>query len=352
MISHPDRVRAVTLINEAMESGARQWCACETLGISERTYRRWVTQGNEVSADKRPNAFRPSPTNKLSDRERQEALSICHEPRFSSVPPGQIVPVLTDEGCYVASESTFYRLLREADEQHHRGRAKAPATPRAKPTHSASAPCEVWCWDVTWLKSPLRGMFYYLYLILDLYSRKIVGWEVHENESGEKASLLVTQAVLSEQCISKPLVLHADNGSIQKGSTLRETLKRLDIEPSFSRPRVSDDNAYPESLFRTAKYRPDFPVDGFASLEVARVWVMRFVQWYNNEHRHSGIQYVTPIQRHTGEDIAILTKRHELYEQAKAANPQRWSGNTRNWERQQTTWLNPVSETEKLLDSV
>lgn len=334
-----------------MAAGARQSQACDVLGVSERTLRRWTDCVDGVAPDGRPGAVRPVPSNKLSAEERECVLAICHESRFSSLPPGQIVPTLADEGRYVASEASLYRILGEADEQHHRGRTKAPVQQREKPRHSADAPNQVWCWDVTWLKSPVRGMFFYLYLIMDLYSCKIVGWEVHENECGEKASVLVTKAVLAERCINQPQVLHADNGAIQKGLTLRETLKRLNIEPSFSRPRVSDDNAYPEALFRTAKYRPEFPVDGFADVESARAWARKFVDWYNKVHRHSGIQYVTPEQRHSGEDMDILARRKAVYERARLENPQRWSGNTRNWEHQTTTWLNPVSDDKKLLES-
>ena len=141
---------------------------------------------------------------------------------------------------------------------------------------TATGACQVWCWDVTFLRSPVLGLFYYLYLIVDLYSRKAVGWEVHESESGEHAAALVHRAVLAEQCVDQPMVLHADNGAIQKSYTLRRKLEQLGIEPSYSRPRVSDDNAYSEALFRTCKYRPDFPVSGFANIEAARHWVARF----------------------------------------------------------------------------
>lgn len=340
MISHPDRCHAVALIDEAVAGGARRGIACQTLGLTLRTYQRW-TQAGSVKADARPEAMRPTPANKLSEAERAEVLAVCHRPEFASLPPSQIVPRLADEGCYLASESSFYRILREHGEQHHRGRAQAPRPSRPRSTHRADAPCRVWSWDVTWLKSPVRGQFYYLYLILDIYSRKIVGWEVHESENGELAAALVRRAVLAEGCIDQPLVLHADNGGPQRGSTLRATLEALGIEPSYSRPRVSDDNAYSESIFRTCKYRPDYPLHGFADVDAARHWVWQFVQWYNGEHRHSGIRYVTPLQRHRGEDRAILKARERLYEQAKARRPHRWSGSTRNWQPIGEVWLNP-----------
>jgi transposase InsO family protein len=340
MISILDRRQAVELIEEAVAAGARRGPACEAMGIDIRTYQRW-TQGVAVKADGRPQAERPEPKNKLSEQERAQVLAICHRPAFASLPPSQIVPLLADQGQYIASESTFYRILRTADELHHRGRAQPPRPSVPKPTHCAEAPCQVWSWDITWLKSPVRGLFYYLYLILDLYSRKIVGWEVHGQESAARAAALVRRSVLAEGCIDKPLVLHADNGGPQKGSALRATLEALGIEPSYSRPRVSDDNAYAEAVFRTCKYRPDYPAQGFESLEAAREWVLQFVRWYNHEHRHSGIRYVTPVQRHEGGDKTLLKARERVYAEAKARNPSRWSGPTRNWTPIGEVWLNP-----------
>ncbi len=313
------------------------------LDLSVRTYQRWVREG-EVKPDGRPLAERPEPANKLSAEERERVLAVCHAAEFASLPPGQIVPRLADRGEYLASESSFYRILREADEQHHRGRTRAPRQPAPPPSHCARGPCEVWSWDITWLPGPVRGLFFYLYLILDVYSRKIVGFEVYERESAELGAWVVRRAVLAEGCIDKPLVLHADNGSPQKGSTLRATLAALGIEASYSRPRVSDDNAYSEALFRTCKYRPDYPQAGFESLEAARHWSLEFVRWYNQEHRHSSIRYVTPAERHAGEDQAILAARVRVYEVAKERHPERWTGAIRNWAPIGEVWLNPVKE--------
>lgn len=341
MISAPDRHQAVMLIQEALQAGARCAPACAVLGLSVRTYQRWVREG-EVRGDGRPVAQRPEPAHKLSAEERARVLEICHAPEFASLPPSQIVPRLADRGEYVASESSFYRILRAAHEQHHRGRARTPRAPTPPPRHCARRPGEVWTWDITWLPGPVRGQFFYLYLILDLYSRKIVGFEVYERESAEYGAALVRRAVLAEQGVSRPLVLHADNGSPQKGSTLRATLESLGIAASYSRPRVSDDNAFSEALFRTCKYRPDYPHAGFASLEAAREWSLAFVRWYNHEHRHSAIRYVTPAERHTGQDPAILTARQQIYEGARERHPARWSQAIRNWDPIGEVWLNPV----------
>ena len=188
-------------------------------------------------------------------------------------------------------------------------------------------------------------MYYYLYLILDLYSRKIVGWEIWEEESAEQASRLIRKAYMAEGIglnpRRKPLILHSDNGSPMKGSTMLETLYQLGVQPSRSRPRVSNDNPYAESVFRTCKYRPEFPETGFVDIAAAREWVLHFVQWYNQEHRHSGLKFLTPQQRHEGIDDKILEARKRVYEQARRKKPSRWSQGIRNWHLPAEVWLNP-----------
>lgn len=294
-----------------------------------------------VREDGRPVADRPAPSNKLAAEERDALLSIFHEPEYASLPPSQVVPMLADKGIYLASESTCYRVLHAADQQHDRGRARQREK-RSKPTeYAATGPNQVWTWDVTWLKGPVRGLFFYLYMMVDVFSRKIVGWEVHDRECGELASQLVRRAVMSEGCLHRPEMLHADNGSPQKSATLRATLEQLGIMASYSRPRVSNDNPYSESLFRTTKYRPDYPESGFDTLAAARDWVLGFVRWYNHAHRHSAIKFVTPVERHTGADVEILKRREEVYSHAKERSPERWSGNTRDWSRPERVMLNP-----------
>ena len=342
MISTPDREKAVRLIDEAVTSGARKRQACEEMGITLRSYQRWTADGG-VKADGRPGATRPEPRNKLTPAEREEILNVANSPPFQSLPPGQIVPALADQGRYIASESSFYRVLREHDQQHHRGRSKAPEV-RPASTHSATGPNQVFCWDITWLPGPVRGSWFYLYLIMDLFSRKIVAWEVHHEELSELAAELVRKAFLREGIIGQPLVLHADNGSPMKGSALRETLRQLGGTASYSRPRVSNDNAYAESLFRTCKYRPDYPYNGLADIEEARSWVLSFVHWYNHDHKHSGLKFISPAQRHRGEGAAIMANREAIYEAARLRNPARWSGDTRNWQLPDVVHLNPEKE--------
>ena len=340
MISTSDRRKAVELINEARESGARLAPACRILALTARTYQRW-TQGGEVDHDRRPDALRRRPDHALSEEERRGILDMCNEERFSSSPPSQIVPKLADEGIYLASEATFYRVLKADEQQHHRSRAKKPAPMNPPSRHCSWGPNQTWCWDITWIPGPVKGMFFYLYLIMDLYSRKIVGWEVHDEESGRHARDLIERTVLAEGCIDQPLVLHGDNGSPLKASTVLIMLQRLGVTPSYSRPRVSDDNAFVESFFRTCKYVPSFQSKGYATLNDAREWVATFEAWYNHHHQHSGINFVTPNERHQGLDTAILANRQAVYEDARLRHPNRWSRQTRNWTPIGEVWLNP-----------
>jgi len=343
MIGLEDRQSLVRDIAEAHGSGARLRLACETAGIDVRTLQRWQVGTGLVAGDGRPQAVRPRPSHALSQAEREQVLRVANEPRFADLPPARIVPMLADEGVYIASESTFCRVLREHDQAARRGRAKPPRPTRAPTTHIATAPGQVWCWDMTYLPAQVAGRWFYLYLILDLYSRKIVGWEVHDSDDSVHAAQLVRRTALAEGIAANPKqpVLHGDNGATLKATTVLAMLYWLGVKPSYSRPRVSDDNAYVESLFRTAKYRPEFPAQGFADLQAARHWGAEFVRWYNVEHRHSGIRYVSPAQRHAGHDVAILAARRELYEQARQRHPARWARNTRDWSPITAVMLNP-----------
>jgi putative transposase len=333
----------VSWIKEAVHCGASLILACEEAFISRRTYRRWLPVSGDMCADKRPLSKRPKPHNKLSDEEVAAVLTVCNQADYASLPPSQIVPRLADEGIYLASESTFYRVLKAHKQLHHRGRAKKAQKRKTPTTHIATAPRQLWSWDITYLASPVRGRFYYLYLFEDIFSRKIVGWEVYEQESGELASGLLQRTVLQEQCFKNalPVVLHSDNGAPMKSQTFKAKMEEMGIISSYSRPRVSNDNPFSEALFRTLKYCPMWPSNGFNSLHDARLWVTQFTHWYNNIHRHSAIGFVTPAQKHGGEDAAIMANRKTVYERAKQNNPARWARNTRQWEPILTVTLNP-----------
>ncbi len=343
MIALPQRQKLVADITQAKQAGARLRLICAELGMSVRTYERWQRNG-QICADARPTAIRPEPSHKLSEQERQQMLKVCHELRFADLPPAQIVARLADEGVYLASESSFYRVLRTMQEQQHRGRAKSPQVSEPQ-RHVAHGPNEVWSWDVTYLPSKVRGMFFYLYAIIDLFSRKLIAWEVHAREGGDEAAALVERACWRErQRQNKSLILHADNGAAQKAHTLKSKLEMLGITPSHSRPGVSDDNAHIEAWFRTCKYAPSYPPNGFADIDMAQQWVLKFVNWYNGTHLHSALSYVTPNQRHDGSAEAILQQRRILYAQARQRHPLRWKRTTRAWPLVNEVWLNPPSK--------
>jgi transposase InsO family protein len=220
--------------------------------------------------------------------------------------------------------------------------AERPARPRSKPRAlCASAPAELFSWDITYLPTQIKGVYFYLYLFVDIFSHKIVGWQVYETESSDLASEVLRDICRREHIGPNQVVLHSDNGSPMKSATMLATLQARGVMPSFSRPAVSNDNPYSESLFKTMKYRPTYPNRAFASLLTPRQWVGAFVQWYNEEHRHSAIGFVTPAQRHARLDAALLKKRAAVYEAAKATHPGRWSGATRNWKPVLIVHLNP-----------
>lgn len=338
MTSLAQRQTLLSMIDEAVAAGARVARACQIVGLSLRTVQRWKRQPGR--GDQRPQRLQ-QPPNRFSDMERQRILSVINSEEYGQLPPSQIVPRLADQGQYLASESTMYRLLRAAGQLTHRGRQQ-PRQPQPKPRAAAArAPNELYSWDITYLPAATKGRFYYLYLFLDLFSRKVVGWQVYDTEDGQHASDIVRDICNREGIEPGQVVLHSDNGGPMRGATMLATLRELGVSPSFSRPAVSDDNPYSEALFRTLKYRPQYPRQPFASLQQARAWVDRFVRWYNTEHRHSAIRFVTPEQRHSGLDTALLAQRRAVYEAARQRHPQRWSGSIRNWSRVDVVHLNP-----------
>ena len=325
------------LIDEAVLAGARRERACKQVGLDERTMQRW--RRADVGDDDRAGP-RTKPANALSQTERARVLEVVNSPEYRNLPPKQVVPRLADTGCYYASESTIYRILRAADQLGHRGRAK-PRTVRHVDAHEATGPNQVWSWDITYLLSSVRGRFFYLYLVEDVWSRRIMGFEVHAEESMNSAASLIRATCASAGVDPRGIVLHSDNGGPMRGSTMLATLQHLGIVASFSRPSVSDDNPYIESLFRHLKYRPEYPHKPFESVEQARAWVTGFVGWYNGEHRHSGIRFVTPNERHEGREGGVLANRATVYERARRKNPGRWSRRTRNWSPIAAVFLNP-----------
>ena len=338
MTSLVERGQVIVLVAEAMNSGARQDRACAAITLSERTLQRW--QRDQSRGDQRP-MREQMPKNKLSVLERERLLTVVNSEEFGSLPPSQIVPILADRGKYIASESTFYRIMRAENQLRHRG-AERPAQRRHKPRAlCATAPNQLFSWDITYLPTPVKGIYFYLYLFMDIFSRKIVGWQIHDAESSDLAGEVMRDICAREAIVPNQVVLHSDNGSPMKGATMLATLQALGVAPSFSRPAVSNDNPFSESLFKTLKYRPAYPRQAFENLLAARQWVSTFVQWYNHEHRHSAIHFVTPAERHDGLDAALLEKRVDVYETAKQRHPERWSGATRTWQSVRFVHLNP-----------
>ncbi len=320
----------LSAVDTAQDSGARLYKICDELEIPQRRIQRW--RKSKTGKDERhgPNTV---PRNKLSEKERKEALAVLTSKKYRDQPPWQVVASLADKGTYLASEATMYRILKESKMGTVRSRTKAPRNRYRPEAIVTTGPNQCWSWDITYLKRDVTGFYHYGYVVIDVFSRKIVAAEVYDCESSEFAAELIADACLREGVARDQLTIHSDNGAPMKGAALGATLKELGVSTSFSRPRVSNDNAISEATFRTMKYRPEYPSGCFQSLDLAKTWMREFVTWYNDEHHHSAIKFVTPGQCHAGIDREILKKREELYEKKKKKeeHPERWgSRKTRN----------------------
>lgn len=335
-----ERQECTHLVQEAVDSGARRAQACQVLEVSVRTLERW--RKAPETRDGRAGPVTPA-AHGLTAAEKKRIIDVSNSVLYRDLCPWKIVAKLADSGQYLASESSFYRILKEADLLRHRSKSRPREHKRPKDLVAMKPNC-VWSWDITYMKSPVKGMYYYLYLVMDVFSRCIVGRTVEEVESADHSARLMIRACLEQGVSEGELTLHSDNGGPMKGATMLSTLQKLHVAPSFSRPSVSNDNPFSESLFKTLKYRPSYPDGAFASLDEARTWVEKFVNWYNTEHLHGGIRFVTPQSRHEGRDAEILEKRHAVYQKAKRDTPQRWSGQTRNWSMIKEVRLNPGKE--------
>lgn len=339
MIALPERQKLLEWVNDAVAAGARQHKACALVGLSARTLQRWRQPAQPREDGRVKRVF--APAHKLTEAERANVIATANREEFKSLTPHQIVPRLADRGVYIASESTFYRILKAEGLLTHRHASQAARSVSKPKARVAVAPNQLYSWDITYLATALKGQFFYLYLFMDLFSRKIVGWQVYAEESSANAADVIRDICQREGIAKAQVTLHSDNGSPMKGATMLATLQQLGVMPSLSRPSVSNDNPYSEALFKTLKYRPEYPLQPFSELAQARAWVDAFVTWYNQEHRHSSIRFVTPEQRHNGEDKALLAQRKATYNAAKKANPARWSQQIRNWEWIAEVFLNP-----------
>lgn len=342
MIPEEQRMRIVEFVREAIQSGARKRKCCDVLEISLRTLQRWESG---KTADRRKGSLK-TVTRKLSAQEKSEIISTACSIEFRDCNPHEIVAILAENGRYLASESTFYRMLREEKMLMHRANSRPALSNNRPPERVATGPNQVWCWDITYLRSAVSGLFYYAYVIIDIYSRKIVGWEISNKES-EAVAVGLFRRICTAYRLSG-VYLHSDNGNPMKGATMLMLLYHLGIIPSFSRPRVSDDNPYIESFFKTVKYSAGYPAF-FESEFHARTWFCDFIDWYNTKHRHSMIGYVTPEQRHNGTANFIYEKRNKAYAEAFSAHPERFSSKPKTWKGQDAVFLNPLPDNKKVL---
>lgn len=291
--------------------------ACTALGISRATLYR-QTQPAMPPALSTPAA---SPR-RLSDQERQTVLDVLHSEEFVDQPPPEVYARLLSRGVYLASIRTMYRVLAEFGESAERRAQRSPMT-HAKPSLTATAPNQIWTWDITKLRGPLPGIFYCLYAVLDLFSRMTVGWMLAECESAELAKHLFAETVARHGVEPNSLTVHADRGSAMRSVGLAQLLGSLGVARSFSRPHVSDDNAFSESQFKTLKYQPDYP-DRFRSPAHARAWCQEFFGWYNDLHQHSGLALFTPADVFYGRVEDIAARRQVALDAAYAAHPERF----------------------------
>jgi transposase InsO family protein len=309
------------------------------------TIQRWYYEkSGQLFEDARPSAIRSTSKNKLSPEETALTLKTCSDAELAIYTPSYIVPTLADNGCYIGSESTFYRTLKNAGQLADRSLTKSQHQRKKPNVQVAIKLNEVWTWDISYLATQTRVQHYYLYMIVDIFSRKIVGADEYEQELGELAADFLQRTIWSEKCINKKTVLHSDNGAPMRSFTMQAKMRDLGVASSYSRPRVSNDNPYSESLFRTTKYHHSWPKDGFKNLAEAREWVTNFVSWYNKIHKYSGIKYVTPEQLHNGLDTQLLLNKKETYLKAQQEDPSRWRNNIRNWDYIDKIFLNPENK--------
>lgn len=322
-------------IEEAHEQGARYIAACDLVGISVRTLQRWKREGLR---DRRKGANK-SVNRKVPTETREEIVSVCNEPRFRDLTPCEIVPQLLSEGRYLASESTFYRILRAKGQVHHRSELRVRHRHSKPPERRATGSDQVYSWDITYMARTVKGLFYYAYVVKDIFDKAIVGWAVHEEESERHSRALFERMLKGRRTTVR--YVHSDNGHPMKGVSLMALLQDLKVDVSHSRPRTSNDNPYIESLFKTMKYHVSWP-GAFDTLEDARRWMGEFVNWYNTAHQHSSIGYVTPHQLRYGQANAIYEQRNATLQQARAAYPERWGSRpAKAWEMNREVVLNP-----------
>lgn len=309
--------------------------ACDYLGVPRASYYRWVRQ-----PVRGPRPSRCKPPRALSDEERQAVLDVLHSERFVDKAPATVVATLMDEGTYLCSTRTVYRILRGAGELRER-RRQARHPEYKKPELLATGPNQVWSWDITKLKGPVKWTYFYLYVIIDIFSRRVVGWMVAERETSALAQLLIDETCDKQDILPGQLVIHSDRGTPMTARGTAQLMADLGVTKSHSRPYTSDDNPYSEAQFKTLKYRPDFPRT-FGSLADAKAFCRGFFTWYNGDHRHSGIAYLTPDDVHHGKAQSVLENRQVVMNEVFRTRPERFV-NRRPVVKQlpEAAWINP-----------
>jgi putative transposase len=307
----------MTVAKRLTAQGCTTSRVCAALSVPRSTYYR----------KRRPQplpraALRARPANRLSDAEVQAIKDVLHEDRFIDLPPREIVPTLADEGRYLGSLRTFYRILAGLGESNDR-RLQACHPKRSAPILEATGPNQVWSWDITRLKGPWRGKFFFLYVMIDIFSRYVVGWMVSERENARWAQLFIRETVQRHVAPGHKLTIHNDRGSPMKAGGTMDLIKLLGLEHSFSRPRTSDDNPYSEAQFRTLKYHAHFP-SFFDSMAEAEDFLSQWFRWYNYEHRHTGLNLHTPASVHYGEVQEIVERRTAIMDAAYERTPCRF----------------------------
>jgi putative transposase len=311
--------------------------ACEALGVSRASYYRY-------RAPRRERPPRPKPPRSLSGQERQVVLDTLNDERFVDRPPAQVFATLLDQHVYLCSVRTMYRIL-EVNDQVKERRNQLRHPNYAKPELLATAPNQLWSWDITKLKGPVKWSYFYLYVVLDVFSRYVVAWLLAEQESSQLAKRLLEQAFENENIQPGDLTLHADRGSSMKSHTLAQLLADLGVTKTHSRPHVPDDNPFSESQFKTMKYRPEFP-NRCGSMEDGLAFARPFFHWYNNEHHHSALGFLTPAQVHHGLGDDVLAHRREVLERAFHEHPERFPGGLpRPTTPPREVWINPPATT-------
>lgn len=311
--------------------------ACEALGVTRSSYYRRRLASSRPVAVSRPRA---RPKRALSPNERQGVLDLLHSERFMDQSPGQAVATLLDENRYLCSERTMYRILADAKElRERRNQLRHPEYKR--PELLATGPNQVWSWDITKLRGPVKWTYFQLYVLLDIFSRYVVGWLLAHREGVDLAKKLIAHSCEKHGIQPGQLVVHADRGTSMTSKGLAQLLADLGVDKSHSRPRVSNDNPFSESQFRTMKYMPDYP-NRFGSFEDALAFCRPFFGWYNTGHRHSGIGMLTPEMVHYGLAEEVLARRHQVMLAAQAAHPERFvRGAPKRIQLPQAVWINP-----------